>query len=177
MKVLIALSLLIFFTSCKEEKSTATPESSAPAPAQVALDASLFSQTLDKGLKISEARKLAPGDKVTVSGKIIGAPSVFVEGRASFVMGDPEPLISCDIREGDGCTTPWDVCCMDSKSIAANTLSVQVVDKGGKVLKLGLKGQNGLKELAFLTVQGTIAPNSSAEAMIINAEAIQVNTK
>ena len=176
MKVLIALSLLIFFTSCKEENAT-TPESSVPAPAKPTLDASLFSQKLDKGLNISEARKLSAGDKVTVSGKVIGAPSVFVEGRASFVMGDPEPLISCDLREGDGCSAPWDVCCMDSKTIAANTLSVQVIDENGKVLKLGLKGQHGLKELAFLTVQGTVAPNSSAEAMIINAQAIQIDKK
>ena len=167
---LAALSLL-FFTSCQEEKA-ATP---AKAPvAEIKLDPALFSQKLDEGITISEARKLKAGDQVTVKGKILGAHSVFVDGRAAFIMGDPEQLTSCDLREGDGCKIPWDVCCEDSKDIAANTLSIQLVDENGMVLKTGLKGKNGLKELALLTVQGTVSPQSSAESMVINATAIQV---
>ena len=167
---LAALSLLIF-TSCQEEKA-ATP---AKAPvAEIKLNPTLFSQELDEGVTISEARKLKAGDQVTVKGKIIGAHSVFVDGRASFVMGDPEKLTSCDLREGDSCKFPWDVCCEDSKDITANTLSVQLVDENGMVLKTGLKGKNGLKELALLIVQGTVSPQSSAESMVINATAIQV---
>ncbi|EDM25564.1 hypothetical protein LNTAR_08076 [Lentisphaera araneosa HTCC2155] len=167
---LAALSLLIF-TSCQEEKA-ATP---AKAPvAEITLDPTLFSQKLDEGVTISEARKLKAGDQVTVNGKIMGTNTVFVDGRASFVMGDPEKLTSCDLREGDSCKSPWDVCCEDSKDITANTLSVQLADENGMVLKTGLKGKSGLKELALLTVQGTVSPQSSEQAMIINATAIQV---
>lgn len=174
MKYLIAIALLVLLSSCSEEKS-ASSTTSAPAPSKIEIDAGVFSQKLSQGLTIAEARKLSPGDKVTVSGKIMGAPSVFVDGRASFIMGDPEILISCEIRHADECATPWDNCCDDKKDVASNTLSIQLIDKDGKVLKIGLKGQHGLKELAMLTVQGTVAPSSSPEAMIINAEAIQVN--
>ncbi len=168
---LVALSLL-FFTSCQEDKA------STPAKLTVAaikLDPTIFNQKLEEGLKVSEARKLKAGDPVTVSGKIIGAHSVFVDGRASFIMGDPEVLTSCDLRESDSCKSPWDVCCADGKDIAANTLSVQLVDGNGIVLKTGLKGKNGLKELALVDVQGVVATQSSEQAMIINATAIQVN--
>ena len=54
-------------------------------------------------------------------------------------------------------------------------LSVQVVDQEGKVLKTGLKGKNGLKELALVTVKGKIAPQSNDFVTIINANAIQVD--
>jgi hypothetical protein len=167
---LVGLSLL-FFTSCQEEKSTT---SAKPTVAEIKLDPSIFNQKLDAGINVSDARKLKAGDQVIVSGKILGAHSVFVDGRASFVMGDPEKLTSCDLREGDSCKAPWDVCCEDSKDIAANTLSIQLVDEKGMVLKTGLKDKNGLKELALVTIQGTVSPQSSEQAMIINATAIQV---
>jgi len=167
---LVGLSLL-FFTSCQEDKATTNTK---PTVTEIKLDPSIFNQSLESGVKVSEARQLKAGDPVLVSGKILGAHSVFVDGRASFVMGDPEKLTSCDLRENDSCKAPWDVCCEDSKDIAANTLSIQLVDENGMVIKTGLKGKNGLKELALITVQGKVSPQSSEQAMIINATAIQV---
>ena len=130
---LTALSLVIF-ASCKQEQ---TKIHKNPAPvAEVKLDPKLFNTQLEKGISVTEARKLKSGDEVTVSGKILGARSVFVDGRASFIIGNPDVLISCDLKPGDNCPIPWDVCCDGKETIASNTVSIQVVDDSGKVLKI-----------------------------------------
>ncbi|WDE97556.1 hypothetical protein PQO03_17150 [Lentisphaera profundi] len=177
MKYLSILSIAIFlFASCTEEqKVQSTAANLTPAKQEVTLDPQVFNQKLDQGISISEARKLKAGDEVLISGKIIGAHSVFVENRASFIIGDHNILTSCDLHEGDNCQAPWDVCCEESKDIAANTLSIQLVDDSGMILKTGLKGKNGLKELSLVTIKGSVSPQSSEAAMIINATAIQLD--
>ena len=168
------LALTILFTTLLivgcgekkvEQKATET---------KVEIPKVLFDIDLKAGIPVLEARTHKAGDKVTVSGKIMGSPSPFVDGRASFIIGDPKKLTSCDLNEDDPCEKPWDVCCEDTKDIAAETLNIQVTDENGKVLKTGLKGINGLKELSEVIIEGTVAANSSADAMTINASAIKI---
>jgi len=124
---------------------------------------------------IPELRQTAkPGDEVVLEAKVMGTGEPFVENRALFVVGDEETLTSCDILHGDGCATPWDVCCEDPKEIRVGTATIQVVDDSGSILRHSIKGVSGLKELSRLRIAGVVAPNSTEVALIINASKIQV---
>ena len=48
---------------------------------------------LPRALVVSDARKAAPGDKVTVKGAVIGDDPVFSKNIASFTIGDPAQLL------------------------------------------------------------------------------------
>ena len=174
MKTLITICLMAFiFVSCKEQGAK-TPAVQTPPAEQVAIPDSLFSPITEAPLSVSEAKTKKAGEEVIVSGKILGAQSVFVDNRASFIIGDPTHLTSCDLRKGDNCKSPWDVCCEGTKKIQANTLSIQVLDQDGKILKTSLEGKGGLNKLSELVVKGTISDQSSDKFTIINASSIQV---
>ena len=111
---------------------------------------------------------------MTFTGHVIGSDPVFMDGRAVMIMGDPKKLTSCNLRPGDECETPWDVCCDDHDVITASILTVQVVDDAGKPLKTGLKGLGGMKELSALTIIGKVADKSNESNMLINATGIFV---
>jgi hypothetical protein len=115
-----------------------------------------------------------PGDEVVFEAKVMGTETPFVEGRALVVVGDEGTLTSCNLRPGDTCETPWDVCCDDPKAIRAGTATVQVVDQAGQVIKTGLRGAGGLQELSRVRVAGVVAPQATGDALIINAHAIEV---
>ena len=140
----------------------------------ISLPSSLFVEKHEGAVPVLSARKLKAGDKVTVSGKVMGKNKVFIDGQAFMVIGDPSILTSCDLRPGDECKAPWDVCCDDDKDIKNGTLSIQIVDSKGKVLNVGLKGQGGLKELSVVTIEGIVSNDSTAEFMTINALSIAV---
>jgi hypothetical protein len=124
---------------------------------------------------IPELRRTAgPGDEVVLEAKVMGTTTPFVDNRALFVVGDEGTLISCDIRHSDGCQTPWDNCCDAPEAVRAGTATIQVVDDEGNVLRHGIKGISGLKELSRVRVAGTVAANSTPAAFIINASKIQV---
>ncbi|BDS05154.1 hypothetical protein NT6N_01940 [Oceaniferula spumae] len=167
--VLSAVSLV----SCGEKKTTTTD---APAPTDGELSSLVLKSAPDGAIAISDVRKSAKeGDKVTITGKVIGSHEPFVKGRAIMTLGDPKKLTSCDLMgEDDHCTTPWDVCCDDPDVIKASIVTVQVVDKDGQLLKEGLKGVGGLKELSQLVVTGVVADGSTADNMLINATGIYV---
>jgi hypothetical protein len=56
----------------------------------------------------------------------------------------------------------------------SGTATIQILDDDGQVLAQGLKGVGGLQELSRVVVSGTVAPQATAEAMIVNAQAIYV---
>lgn len=127
---------------------------------------------------IPEARtKFKAGDEVVLTGLIMGVPHPFVEGRGVFVLGDEGTLTPCDLKEGDACRMPWDVCCDPAAVRTAGTATIQVMDADGKVLRTDLKGVNGLSELSRVTVLGTVAANSSPQAFIVNATEIHIGVR
>jgi hypothetical protein len=152
----------------------------APAPAGTETPAALAAvfQPVPAPESITPIPKLRdaarPGDAVVIEAKVMGADDPFVDGRAIVVVGDEGTLQSCDLRSGDSCETPWDVCCEDPAAIRAGTATIRIVDSEGRVLKTGLRGVNGLVELSRVRVAGTIAPESTEGALIINAHAIEV---
>lgn len=138
----------------------------------------VFSDTLPPGdpVPIPTIRQTAqPGDTVVLDGRIMGVMEPFVEGRAVFVLGDDDTITSCnEMGTDDHCPTPWDACCDPKEVLRAGVATIQITDDAGKVLKTGLKGSHGLKELSRVKIAGTIAPQSSPEAMIVNAATIYV---
>lgn len=124
---------------------------------------------------IHKARTTAkPGDTITLKGRVMGNLKPFVEGRSIFIVGDTEKLKACSDTPGDGCETPWDNCCDSPEAIKQGTATIQVVDAKGKVLKEGIENVNGLKKLSYVTVSGKVAPGSSTDLLLLNAESIQV---
>jgi hypothetical protein len=115
-----------------------------------------------------------PGEEVTLTGVVMGSEKPFVEGRAAFILGDPAELSACNLKPGDQCETPWDVCCETREDILGATVTVQILTPEGRVLAAELEGTGGLAKLAKLTVTGKVAESSAPEAVVINASAIRV---
>lgn len=170
-----ALSILISalaLSSCGKPKTGATTEAATPA---VSTDPWFTATAPSNPSPIHLLRQSAkPGDIITLTGKILGREKPFVDDRAAFILGDPTALKPCNEIPGDACTTPWDVCCESAEDKLANTATIQLVDEKGRVLKQGLKGVQGLKELSEVTLVGTVAPSSSPEALIVNATSIHI---
>lgn len=170
---LFASGLLFALSSCSEEKE-ANDQSILKKDED--LTTILLESAPDKPLGIAEIRKSAkPGETVTFSGMVMGKKVVFMDSRAVMTLGDPSKMTPCPPDEG--CETPWDVCCDDVDVVNASIVTVQVVDKNGKVLKTGLRGLGGIKELSSLTVTGEVAKGSNAENMLVNATGIFVQPK
>jgi hypothetical protein len=171
----LALAAIALLASCKKEESAAnTPASPAASGPSQALSQVLGTSPTGEAKPIHLIRATAkPGDEITVSGKIMGNASPFVEGRSVFILGDPEVLTACNEDPADKCTTPWDNCCDSKEDKKRGTATVQVVDKDGRVLKEPIEGVGGLAKLADVTVSGKVAEGSSADLLIINAQAIR----
>lgn len=169
---LLALALTLVLASCSEKKETTNNTSQDDFGSLASL---VLTTAPNDAIDIADLRKSGkPGDTVTFTGKVLGSDPVFMDGLAVMIMGDPKKLTSCDLRPGDNCEFPWDVCCDDSDVITASILTVRVVDEAGEPLKTGLKGLGGMKELSALTIIGKVAENSNESNMQINATGIYV---
>jgi len=177
MKSITKISFLAAFglstlamTACKKESSTES--ASAPAAANPALEAVFVDSAPQGAVTVLEARKkIEPGATVTVSGRIAGAMEPFSKDYATLVLAD-ESLMTCEKNPGDGCSTPWDACCVAPEKIAASRITVQIVGEDGRPVAQSLKQVRGLKELDGLIVTGTVAEGSNAENVIVNATGI-----
>ena len=122
---------------------------------------------------VSEARKagtLKAGDEVVLRGRIGGSKEPFVNGRAVLtLMG--RGLKACNENPDDKCSKPWDYCCETKEGILANSVTVQVVDAKGQILRTDMKGRRGLKELSEMVVVGKVA-SADGKAVVVNATAV-----
>jgi len=169
---LAALALLA--AGCRPAPSSTSTPKSASATEQLSTEvAAVFSATpaLADPTPIPEARtKVKPGDTVLLEGKIMGVKTPFVEGRSAFVLGDAGTLTPC----GCSCKTPWDLCCSPHEARLAGTATIQITDASGVVLRSGLRGVRGLRELSQVRVEGVVAEGSTADTLIVNARGIEV---
>lgn len=170
-KTSILIPLLFLLSACRQEPAavsvTETPEELT----------AIFTSVADEVTgTIPELRQqVAPGDEWVFVAKVMGTETPFVAGRALMVVGDEGRITTCDLMDDDGhCETPWDACCETREGILEGTVTVQVVDAAGKVLASGLRGVNGLKELSRVKVKGLVAPMATAQALVINATAIEI---
>ncbi|MBY0311415.1 MAG: hypothetical protein K2W85_05050 [Phycisphaerales bacterium] len=122
---------------------------------------------------VSEIRKagtLRAGDEVVLRGRVGGSKEPFVAGRAVFtLMG--RGLKACNENPDDKCSKPWDYCCETKEEILGNSITVQVVDARGQILRTDLKGRRGLKELSEMVVVGKVA-SADGKAVVVNATAV-----
>lgn len=169
---ILAFAAIFALASCSEEKetsNTSTTNENSPLTALV-----LQEEPAD-AIDIADLRKSAkPGDQVTFSGDILGAEKVLIDSRAVMILGDPKKLTACNLRPGDDCEFPWDVCCDDGDVIKASIVTVQAVDEAGKPLKAGFRGLGGMKELSSLVITGEVAKGSTESNMLVNATGIFV---
>ena len=168
----LALATAALLASCdKKETTVAAPTASAPS---TALSAELAAAPTGEPKSIHLIRATAkPGDEITVSGKIMGNEKPFVDGRSAFILGDPEVLTACNEDPADKCTTPWDNCCDSPEDKKRGIATIQIVGADSRVLKESIEGVGGLVNLAAVTVTGKVAEGSSADLLIINAQAIR----
>lgn len=159
--------------SCKESATVEVdPQEAGPS---AALRAVIEALPEGEASPIHMARQtIQPGDKVTVKGRVMGREKPFVDGRAAFLLGDPEVLTACNEKPDDSCETPWDVCCDSPEDKMRGTATIQIVDADGRVLKESVEGVGGIENLARLVVTGEVAEGSSADVLVINASAIKV---
>ena len=168
----LILATAVLLASCgKKEASVTAPTVGAPS---AALSAVLAAAPAGEPKSIHLIRTTAkPGDEITISGKIMGNEKPFVEGRAAFILGDPEVLTACNEDPADKCTTPWDNCCDSPEDKKRGIATIQIVGADGRVLKEPVEGVGGLANLATVTVSGKVAESSSPDALIVTAEAIR----
>ena len=161
----------VLLSSCGKNK----PSNAAVAPTSPALEAVFSTTPSQQAEAIHQARLTAkPGDSLTLKGRIMGNLKPFVEGRAAFILGDPDKITPCNKNPDDGCPTPWDACCDTPEVIKVGTATIQVVDAQGKVLKEPLENVHGLKPLSSVVVSGIVAPGSNPELLVLNAQSIQI---
>ena len=124
------------------------------------------------GMPVKKARETGkPGEEIVVTGRIAGAKHPFSGEYATLILAD-DSLRTCDRIPGDTCPTPWDACCVESETIQASRLLVQLLGTNGLPLEASIKGVGGLKELDEITVVGSVDPASTSENMILNAAKI-----
>lgn len=171
----ILITAAALLVSCNKEKATSAAPAAQPASSpSPSLSKVLATSPTGEAKAIHLIRTTAkPGDEITVSGKIMGNAEPFVEGRAAFILGDPEVLTPCNENPDDACKTPWDVCCDSKEDKKRGVATIQIVGADGRVLKESLEGVGGLANLAVVTISGTVAEGSSADLLLINAQAIR----
>ncbi|MEW6351170.1 MAG: hypothetical protein AB1646_19100 [Thermodesulfobacteriota bacterium] len=135
------------------------------------LPSDLFvAQAPQNALGVGEARKGAQeGKQIVVKGRIGGIAQPIANKYAIFLLVDLG-LAPCE----DACGNNF--CRIDQGTLMANLATVQVVDSGGRPLKVSMAGMNGLKPLVPVVVQGTVA-KKDANVLIINARRIFVDGK
>ncbi|MDX1972483.1 MAG: hypothetical protein SFY68_08135 [Candidatus Sumerlaeia bacterium] len=134
------------------------------------LPSGILLTTAPEARRLTEVKPTAKaGEEITFTGYIGGREEPFTEGRALFLVADEVAAPQCT----DGCPTAWDACCTPREAIMANSASVQLVDKEGKVLKLNLNGADGLIPGSRVTIRGKVETLSES-VFVVNATGIHV---
>ncbi len=126
------------------------PSNASPADSEVKsvvrLTDVLLSDEPEGALGVIELREQAKDEKkVVLLGRIGGATSPWVEGRAAFVVVDASIQL-CD--EGQGVCS----CCQDK--VCDATALVKVVDKQGRMFKSDARDLLNVKENELVVVSG-----------------------
>lgn len=165
--IISALALGLALVSCdSKDKQSAAPET---ATQTAVMEARFTDAAPSEYVTIEEARETPAGEKVTVKGTLLGREEIFLNKAAMFIIGDPEKI---EIEENED--KPWKACCTPPDVIKVNTLTVQFVDAGGKLIPATAKGVKGLKELDEVVIAGTMDPASTMDAPVLNVDTITI---
>ena len=167
--VILKVILAFYLSSCTNDQNSKNKVILAEIP-----NSFKFSEDLGASISVCQFRETNDTTKdYIVEGFIGGRKNPFAENRAIFIIGD-NTLETCDEKPDDHCPTPWDVCCEDRKKILSSTISVQILDANGSIINGTLKGVSGIDSGKKIKVRGKLNTKSTAEAIILNAEAIQI---
>jgi hypothetical protein len=154
---------------CDEPVTPPRPQVSASLPGDL-----VISSAPEGARTVAEVRQsAAPSERVIVRGVVAGTKAPIAENRAVLTLLD-ESIATCDRNPDDGCATPWDACCEPKDVIAANAVTVQVVDGQGQPLRASLAGAGGLAPLSRVVVVGTFVPSPDGKSAVVNATALHV---
>ncbi len=138
------------------------------------LPSGLFVEKQPENAKdVSEVRNsgaLKVGDEIVLRGRVGGSKEPFVAGRAVLTLIG-RGLKACNENPDDKCAKPWDYCCETKEDILANSVTVQVVDAKGQIVRTDLKGRRGLKELSEVVVVAKVA-SADGKGVVVNATAV-----
>ena len=167
----VALALMASCGGGGEDKNTNNENNNGSAfPASLISD-----KPMEGAIGVVAARKAGKsGESIVIRGKVGGVDPALSDAAAIFVLADEKAITSCDDIPGDECPTPWDYCCADPDEKKASIATIQIVDADGKVIRKGLRGLGGIKELSHVIISGTVNDKSTAENMIVNATTIHV---
>ena len=176
----LTLAVIVsLFHGCDSGNKTPPRASGGADGASAALPPALFLKSAPANAKdVGELLPAAkPGETVVIRGVIGGSEEPFVNHRAIMTIADRKLKSCADMGDKDHCKTPWDYCCEPRESLKVNLASVQVVGADGKVVKADLKGQGGLDPLRKVVIEGKVAPESTKDALVINATGVFVEPK
>ena len=167
--IILTVILAFYLSSCTNDQNSKNKVILAEIP-----DNFKFSEDLGASISVCEFRETNNTTKdYIVEGFIGGRKNPFAENRAIFILGD-NTLETCDEKSDDSCPTPWDVCCEDRNKILSSTISVQILDANGSIINGTLQGVSGIDSGKKIKISGKLNTKSTAEAIIMNAEAIQI---
>ncbi len=175
-RTLLLIAVGAGLLGCDRAETAAT----APSPAAKAqageLPAGLILSSMPAGAQtVKQVRTGAKdGQEVVVRGMIAGRVDPIAENRAILTLLDPS-MKTCDTMAGDTCKTPWDACCETAEDIAANSVTAQVVDEAGTVLKRGLGGVAGVKPLKEVVVKGKLKVSPDGKAAVVDATGLYIS--
>ena len=174
----LVLGSTVLVAGCDDPKAQSgapSPQAATPAAGAEGLPAGLLATQAPADAKsIAEVRGSGTdGQEVVLVGRIAGSEEPFTAGRAQFQLVDLA-IKSCAEIEGDGCPTPWDMCCEEKGNIVQNSVTVQVVGADGRPLKSELKGVGGLKPLSEVSVKGKLHKSEDGKVVTVDATELYV---
>lgn len=157
------IGVVIAATSVYADKSNTAKMNVASLPTNLFVKA-----VPQNAVAVGEARKTAEeGKPIVIRGRIGGVAKPIADKHAIFMITDLS-LALCK----DACA---DFCQLPREQLLNNMATIQVVDSSGHPLRVSIDGINGLRPLAEVVVQGTVAKRDK-NFLIVNAQNIFVET-
>lgn len=162
--IILSLVATLALAACGEKADT-TPAATEPAAMHALLGTIPHKEA---AVDVAAARALAPGEPVTLRARLIGAADIFADQQAMLILGDP-----AYVKPNYAKPKPHLACCTPAELKAAHTITAQATDAEGLPLPYSLKGLGGLKELDYVIISGSIAPESTPQAPLLNISTIE----
>jgi hypothetical protein len=142
--------LLVLAAACSSEQPSAPP---APPSGGLLLSADLLD-----AVPVLDAVKKEDGAVVSVVGRVREV------AKGTFTLVDDSfDYCGRGADTMDGCTTPWDYCCLNQKEVAKGTIVVKAVGPDGKPVA---KDALGVRPLDLVAVQGKVERNAKGDPAI-----------
>jgi hypothetical protein len=168
MRFIIAGTILVgaaaFAVGCNQAPDTEATSFTIASPATASKY--MLTEEPDEAVGVIEARESASdGEKIAVVGRIGGAISPWVNGRAAFTLLDASMVLVAEGTDtGDDQICTGD-CCATERAHA--TMLVKIVDATGRVLEIDSRRLLGIAENDMVVVCGRATKDKSGNVALI----------